>query len=424
MASTIPRDFVDLQSASNRINGLVNIIGIVTDVLPITPSRGTDWMCTFSIADHTFGQCDNGLKVRFFKPEPELPKIHGTGDVVVLRNIKISLWSGMTIALASYATRWTVIPAHSIPQKPFFMNATAEMLHAISLCNSHDKSSFTSPSIITPRISSIAPLRDATPLVQGRRDKFSSIKDVEVGKFYDLVGQVVKIYPANGLVELYITDYTSNKLLFNYERRGHEEENAREGDEFSYLPRSSSHKSWPGPFGRLTLMVALWPAHSYFAQTNVKERNFVYLRNVHIKYSKDGKVEGAMHTDTRQNDRVDVSILKDHRDDENVKNVLRRKKEYTEKFDNKLQDSPGEPRGVKRKSAEKNETLSKKQARRRRRQPKEELAHAPTKTIEKQVETEDPQIIPQPKPSKQELNKNSVYTFSQCVPSCLQLPTK
>ena len=415
MTSTIPRGFLDLQTASNRINKVVDIIGVVTDVLPATQSRGTDWMCTFSIADHTFGQYDNGLKVRIFRPEPELPKLYGTGDVVVLRNIKITEWSGMTIAFASHATTWTVFPASTIPEKALF-NSSPEMLHAICLCNSRDRSTFKLLPVTTPQGSIIHSTPGAAPLIRGRRGTVSLIKDVAVGNFYDFVGQVIKIYPTNGKVELYITDYTSNRLLFNYElkRSGEGGENSRDGDEFGYAHRNSSHKKWPGPFGQQTLMVTLWPAHSYFAQENVKEQDFVFLRNVRIKYSKDARMEGAMHTDTRQNDRVDVSILKNHRDDENVKSVLRRKKEYSEKLENQRQNLPGEVRGEKRKLKEASQT------RKRRKQLKEEPVKELSKKRDENDENQDPQIPPRPKFGKQDLNQNSVYISFPAIHSIYQ----
>ena len=382
MALAAPNGYVDLYSAVNRQNTDLNIIGVVTDCLPATLSRGTDWMCTFSLADSRVGGYGEGLKVRFFRPrESELPAIRGTGDVVVLRNVKSKIWSGMTVIMSGWASSWIVFPASSIPEKPppncvqlkyikdvrAPVPTSAEMLYAISLCNAQDRNTFTAPA--EPR-ATLIPTTEPSLSGSNSRQKFSVVKDVVIDKFYDLVGQVVKIFPNNGRTELYITDYTSNTLLYNYEwgREG-EDGVPKEGDPHGYLPRASG-KKWRGPFGKMTLMVTLWPPHSYFAETNVKEDDFVFLRNVRIKYSGDVKLEGGLHTDRRDSDRIDVNILKDCSDDR-VKDVLRRKKEYGKNFKQQSEELIAEARGQKRKAGEEGENLSKAQARKRRKQLRE-----------------------------------------------------
>ena len=115
----------------------------------------------------------------------------------------------------------------------------------------------------------------------------------EPDKYYDLVGQVIKLYASSGgRVELYITDYTMNKLLWEYHRE--ESEANREGDQYGYIPQTSESKKWPGPWGKHTLTVTLWTPHSDFAQENVKVNDFVRLQNVHVKWSKDAKAGGHM----------------------------------------------------------------------------------------------------------------------------------
>ena len=395
MSPAVPSGFIDLYTASSQPNREFNITGVVTDVLPPSRSKGSDLIFTFSIADSTLGgDYDQGLKVRFFKPTEDLfPKIKGTGDVVVLRNIKITQWSGMTMGISSRNTTWAVFPATSIPEKAPSKNVQLEhikearasipsseiMLYAIYLCNSRDRSSFTFTAPgppINPAAVSQGLLADSTPsssketssALQGRRDKFSWIKDVVINVFYDVVGQVVKIFPSNGCVELYITDYTSNSLLYNYEW-GQEDGEAlsRDGDEYGYTPRASSRKKWPGPFGKMTLTVTLWPPHSHFAQGNVKELDYVHIRNMRVKFSRDAKLEGALHSDRKWPDRVDITIL-DKKDDDRVKDVLRRKLEYTKRFKAQSQAFVEEVRGQKRKVSEDEKPLWKTQAKKMRKQ--------------------------------------------------------
>lgn len=432
MASKVPSGYKDLCSASTQINADVNVIGIVTDVRPPSRSKGPDWVCTFSISDSTYSESDEGLLVRYFRPtETELPRIQGTGDVVILRNIKVKQWSGRTIAMSGRLTSWIVFASDSIPEKapPRFQltyvkdpRAPApqpiDMEYAISLCNSRDRSVFRKISDPYSNVTGTSPSQGQssvhTPTPRRGREKFSMIKDVQIDNYYDLVGQVVKLYPSNGNVELYITDYTSNPLLYNYEwgLPAEEDTNAREGDEFGYIPHQSANRKWPGPFGRHTLTITLWPSHCYFAQSNVKENDFVYLRNVHIRYSKDAKVEGSMHTDTKYPDKVDINIISDHRDDDRVKNVLRRKLEYSEKFKVQSQSFINSARGQKRRVGDNGKQMSKNQARKKRKQQKDQALRP--KSREQDIEQSDEMktgdsVIPQ-KLSKQELNKNSKKT--------------
>lgn len=377
MASKIPFGFVDISSATAGRE--VNVIGVVVDMMLPSKSRGADWMCTFTIAD---AKCDDGLKVRFFKPmESELPRVQSIGDVVILRNLRIMEWSGMLVGTSSNSTTWMVFPTASIPTKaPLNFNqlkhfkhplaapcSGAQIQYAILMRYSKEWTEVTPPSAMINQVSNMSPPQHKSSSAQVRKDKFSAIKDVEHDKFYDLVGQVIKIYPTYNDVELFITDYTPNVLLHNYEwgGGGHGGERYREGDEYSYLPRSS--KNWPGPFGKLTLMVSLMSPHSYFATSNVRENDFVFLRNVRIKQSSSRTLQGSLWQDRMYPDRVDVSVIveKSHH---RVKDILRRKLDYTKRFEVQSAGFVDEARGRKR---DRDEPLSKSQNKKRRRQQKE-----------------------------------------------------
>ncbi|KAL8853913.1 MAG: hypothetical protein Q9221_001220 [Calogaya cf. arnoldii] len=311
--------------------------------------------------------------------EAELPQVESNDDVVILQKVKISQWSGMIVGISSRNTLWTVCPATSIPEKVptgrlnlrcikgkgSSAPTEEQMGSAIELCNSRDRTiSNTSPASTDPPSTSQAQTRVVIPSTAGisssvtaRRDKFALVKDVQVETFYDLLGQVVKIYPSNGVVELYITDYTSNSSLFNY-GWGHGD------DETSSLPK------WRGPLGYHTLTVNLFPPHSYYAQGNVEQDQYVLLRNTRIKWSRDAKLEGSLHTDRRYPDRVDITIIKDT-NDERVKALLRRKLEYTKQFTKQKNAFVSMNEGQKRKQTEEPK-LSKGQARKKKKREKEE----------------------------------------------------
>ncbi|KAL8731374.1 MAG: hypothetical protein Q9166_003466 [cf. Caloplaca sp. 2 TL-2023] len=401
MSSRVPEGFVPVSSLSSYISKEVNLMGVVTDLLPAAKSRGSDWTCNLRLSDHT--TYDEGVKIRFFRPmEIELPQIQANGDVIILQNIKISSWSGMTMGLSSRNTFWTVLPAASMPEETpigkIKLKCTRgngssaptqeQMRYAIEICNSRDRSTYgssaveanpssTNPPESSARTSSVA----TTPSSVVRRDKFALIKDVQIEKFYDLVGQVVKIYPSNGVVELYVTDYTSNVGLFNYVWGDGD-------DEHSAMPK------WRGPLGKMTLTVSLFSPHSYFAQSNVEEDQYVHLRNTRIKWSKDGKLEGSLHTDRYNPDRVDVTIIKDHSDDR-VKDLLHRKLEYTKRFSQEKDGFEEMARGQKRKQNEEPK-LSKTQLRKRKRKEREQEA------LEKKQE---------PVPSDDEGNKENADPY-------------
>ena len=360
---------MDISAAYNRVNSEVNVMGVVIDFLPPKRSRGSDIMCSFSILDPTYARYDNtGLKIRFFRPsETELPAIQRTGDILLLRFLKISNWSGMTVGLSSRGTSWTVFPAASIPRgiqtsqqalkhikEPRApIPSYPEMHYAVNL---HEGSSSMTFVEASPSLFQSSPISvPGGPNTAGPawKDKFALIRDIGCDSFHDLVGQVIKIYPHNDRVELYVTDYTSNNLLWNYEWGEDDVDGSgREGDAYNYVPRASTNKKWPGPFGKMTLTVTLWPPHAYFSRQNVKEGDYVHLRNVRIKFSRDSKLEGVLHSDQRYPDRIDVTILKNNENDDRVKDLLRRKREYSKRFQKSSEDFVAEVRGLKRKEGE------------------------------------------------------------------------
>lgn len=380
MASKIPLGFVNIYSAKAQPDREVSVIGVVEDMMPPSKSRGTDWMCTFTIADD---RCDGGLRVRFFRPmESELPRIQSIGDVVILRNLRVKEWSGMIVGNSNINTTWLVFPSDSIPARvPLDSNqlrhykhpqatpcSASQMQYVILMRYSKQWTEVTPTSAMVKPVSNVSQSQRKSSCARVRSDKFSTIIDVEHDKFYDLIGQVIKIYPSYNDVELFITDYTPNVLLHNYEWGGGGQggESYREGDEYNYLPRSS--KNWPGPFGKVTLMVSLMSPHSYFATSNVRENDFVFLRNVRIKQSSRRTLQGTLWQDDKYPERVDVSVITD-KSHYRVKDILRRKLDYTKRFEIQSARFMDEARGQKRDG---DEPLSKSQNKKRRRQQKEQ----------------------------------------------------
>lgn len=270
------------------------------------------------------------------------------------------------MALSNQHTEWIVFPMKTIPEKtstnwlkfpylsshPALAPTLAMYSYAMALCNSQDRSSFVQPAEDYTALSPAAVVQQIQQ-APARREKFSLIKDVVINSFYDIVGQVVKVFPGTtGTYDIYVTDYTSNIMLYNYERFPEPSNStSREGDEFAYIPSKKPNQNWPGPYGQMTLQVALWPPHSQFAQNNINIGDNVFLRNIRIKCSRDGssRFEGVLHTDRRYEDRIDISVIKD-REDPRVKDVLKRKRAYLKKTNQQRREpSPVEDRTKRRK---------------------------------------------------------------------------
>lgn len=160
--------------------------------------------------------------------------------------------------------------------------------------------------------------------------KFSLLQDLECWRFADIVGQVVKTFPASyDRFTLYVTDYTTHKDLFNYSD-GNDGEGHDPGDPYGYISRRQ--REWPGPFGRMTIQVTLFEPHASFAKVNVNEGDFVCLRNMQVKMDNvNGLMEGVLRTDHMYPEKISVSVIPNNDPDEHVREVVRRKTAYWKK---------------------------------------------------------------------------------------------
>ncbi|KAL9113097.1 MAG: hypothetical protein Q9227_002709 [Pyrenula ochraceoflavens] len=349
MAPALPVGFVDLPRAHGLWEQKVNIIGIVVDIFAPSKTRGrTDWMVTFTLQDSYWRESPHmsgeGLSCRFFTQENCLPLIKSTGDVVVLQNIKIKEWNGVRIALSTRGTLWHVLSREEkfIPKSlPNTRPLSKDQLsYAIQIGGGEDLAALMAQDTISTRTPAV-PLKptNSSPPTSAwvntsqnqHREKFSLLQDLYLPSggqlcFKDLMGEVRKIYPDGSKTQLYVTDYTSNKKLYDYSHGCDGE--GREGDQFSYIPTSSS--KWPGPWGKMTLQITVWGSQSYFVNSKVNVGDYVSLQNVHIKCSPYGLIEGALRDDPKFPEKLLVVCLQPriHAPDERLKNLLKRRKVY------------------------------------------------------------------------------------------------
>ncbi|PGH00914.1 hypothetical protein AJ79_08069 [Helicocarpus griseus UAMH5409] len=412
MASpSMPPGFDDIQTALSESGRRVNIIAAVVDALEPKLSGGTSYVSTFTLKDNDFDSGSwTGLKIRYFCNEESYLPVPEHGDVVLLRKIMVRQYQGAVIGLSSQRdlTPWIIFRKGLNPRNPprIIMRpqtrelTSVEKSYALSLMGVSTTVSTPSTNL-GPRVQSVTaatpsrPLAIKPPTPRGR-PKFSLIEDLLYNTFVDLVVQVVKTYPEDySRFLLYVTDYTQNKDLFNYALQ---DGGSRGGDEYGYT--SGFKRTWPGPYGQMTLQVTLWEPHCHFARQNIKENDFVLLQNVNIKMAQvNGYMEGTIHTDRLYPDKIKVIPVNDD-DDEDVKKLVKRKIEYWKRIKSeKLGVDSNDLNRWKTPDGNENQPLSRNARKRLRRQQKKMEG-------KKKRDRDQPEIATSLQPTRDQLNAN------------------
>jgi protection of telomeres protein 1 len=359
MALQIPQSFSTLDSLLTVDQETqLNTIGVVVDVIPAAKSRGLDYTIKFTLHDNNF-TAGQGIPVRFFhREEDKLPQVKTTGDVVILRNLKFKRYGGDRTLLSNSSSSWVVLEYASLNDCPDPTADTAdvkmhlstrsvaptakpskqELAYAKALLDLEDTSRWQAPPRATAlQIAQIQAANGGTPTQSQVVNRFTTISSLHAPanhqKLYiDLFCEVRRMYnPEGNRVEMSVTDYTEHDRLYNYAPVDEDSNGAFDGDRFGYI--DSTNKLWPGPWGKMTMLIILWPPHSEEALKTVTLGSFVYLKKVHVKLDKDeSKLEGVMHTDNFYASRVNVSVWhsKDAGDDKRFVALLQRKKAYEE----------------------------------------------------------------------------------------------
>ena len=390
-----PKGFVDLSTAyGSPVDSFVTIIGTVVDVQNAAPTRSGQFMITFKLLDDVLRDAyhgSDGLKVRFFNSDIRaLPQVQQCGDVVLLRNVKITMFSDQPVALSNFQTGVLVFPAASIPTPEYQiafqdkkriqclgkptdvqrltlqeqayiiqlkqeMSTTLQSLADRQAERQADKQANfrydppTGPSAMLRPPAQRPPSTsfngneatkkrsgDELPTPEAKKfkpssfgPKFCKVSETQHGTWADLCVMVVKKFATNaGTCELYVTDYTENKHVYQYLPPEAESGGARDGDEYGYSGNGPK-KEWPGPYGQLVLRVNVKQPHSDYANRHVEEGDFVLLQNVKMRAMPDGncRLEGNMWPDHQDPERVKIRKLKD-RDLPEIATVLERKNRY------------------------------------------------------------------------------------------------
>ncbi|KAG4441391.1 hypothetical protein IFR05_003148 [Cadophora sp. M221] len=326
----------------------VSVIGLVKDFMPPKETGGSDldYKCTIELMDHSIQNESYGIRLSIFWPEEKMPRISGPGDVVLLRNVKAQMWSGAIALLASYSTECHVLSASDIPRAPlpapnarwqsfppgkFKPPGLTETNYIIS-AKSHASEIYL-PSDIEFHERSVQAMKV--------NDKFSLLKDVKPERFYNILGQVIKVHDTMNVMSVYLSDYTANSDFYNnaWSGAGAPSE-GRDGDEYGYTKsRAQDTKDWPGPFGKFCIQLSLYDEHATYVREYVKVKQWVLLSNVQIKYGKmGGLLEGYLRGDRQRFDsKIQVQIMQKSEDPDgnNVrwKDGVRRSLEYWTKHE-------------------------------------------------------------------------------------------
>lgn len=343
-----PKGFVSLTHAEGHLDQVYDTIGICVDHFLPTKSRGTDFTTTFMLSDPGWFN-GLGMKFRFFNEKiNQLPQIQQNGDAVILRKVKTKEFNGQPIGMAYGRVGWVVLSGPSIqastcPNGSDIKFSTSEgvgrapppttdELKYIKEIRSMMDSSSLKPPPVPTALDVEHQIKEAGGIVPQRKEKWRLVRDLTVlgsatHNFADLFGEVRKIWSSDyGRVTLSLTDYTSNKRLYNYSQ----EPQSRDGDDFGHT--SLSHEKWPGPWGRLTIEVLLFDAHAEYARSRVQVGMYVLIKNCQIKLDPNGsRLEAACRGDREDMSKVNISIYPPNQaqNDERFKDLLRRRLEYS-----------------------------------------------------------------------------------------------
>ncbi|KAJ4290504.1 hypothetical protein N0V90_010721 [Kalmusia sp. IMI 367209] len=300
-------------------------LGVISQIqAPIR--EGGEWVLNFVIRDKFPGDEKDALPCRLLRWNADHPPKGNPGDVVILRSMKVEIHNSKKTlvnsqSLLSQATFFSMknIPAAgqsgSLSSFPFsglpgsLPPDTAEKMALINM------KAAAAPLLIDLQDKKTAFFARLPPTANNFKKgrKQTLISDMTFSVFYDLVGEVVKTFWAtNDTIDLYVTDYTTNKDLFLYE-------DPKEQDNFGW-----NKKPWDGPFGQMTMAIRLYEPHAGAAR-NIKEGDFVFLQNVRTKLSQVNKLEGAIHQDPKYPEKICVRVCTNATQ---LKALLERKAEY------------------------------------------------------------------------------------------------
>lgn len=319
------------------------------------------------------------------------------------------MWSGIITLLANLRTNIHVFPASKIPPWP---TTKLSLITKTSTANKSPLSEAESAyaawlfyHVDKSLCGELDEFKERSANAMKVKNKFSVLKDVKAGEFYDLVGEVIRLYEEDGRVTMYLSDYTAHPLFYNnvWGGSGDAEFSARDGDPWGYTKgKKKAATDWPGLYGKFSIQLTVYDAHARYIMEHVKNGDWLLLQNVQMKMgSMGGCLEGFLRGDRDTFEgKVQVQIIRKEEDvernDVRWKEGLRRKRDWWDRFKKQKQkflDESAQP-GEKRKL---DDADSKSNSKKRR---KEKRAAAEQKIITQEQKAQE----------KLDLNSNGIYS--------------
>ncbi|KAI2623122.1 hypothetical protein GGR54DRAFT_596672 [Hypoxylon sp. NC1633] len=328
----------DILEGTVSIGRLVSVIGLVKDRRVPIPTNNNDWKSSLTLYDKSVEDEDVGLTINIFRPESEMPQ-PDAGDVVVVISAKLQSYRGELSLITNWSTAIHVYSASQIPKPPKSalpaLGPPLRQKDRLPADKEHEYVAWLYHSIDKDAIPDVETFNIKLDQSRNVKQKFCLLKDVEEGQFCDIIVNVVKDpYDEMERASLWVTDYTENEHFYKFSWDSTEVSEGRDGDPYGYTTTKMGVSSnWAGPYGKRSIQVTCFGVHAEQALKEVKFGSWVRLRNLQIKFGRNGSnLEGFLREDrSASGPGVQIDILATD-DPDNVdsrfKEAIRRKRTY------------------------------------------------------------------------------------------------
>ncbi|KAI2466709.1 hypothetical protein F4781DRAFT_404869 [Annulohypoxylon bovei var. microspora] len=337
----LPSGYVKIQDILDEtfpVGKFINVIGLLKDRRAPRQTGGHDWKSSLTIYDKSIeDDPEKGLSINIFRPEAEMPEPDAT-DVVVIMAAKVQCYRGEVSLLTHRSTVIHVYSANQIPKPPKSAKQALEPSlrpkDRLPGDPEHEYVSWLYHSIGKEAIPNTEEFNIQVSQSRNHKDKFQTLDNVHDSQFCDVVVNVVREpFDQMGTTTFWVSDYTENEAFYKFSWNAGDVSEGREGDPYGYSTKFTAPSNWVGPYGKRSIQVTCFGMHGEFVYKDVKAGNWVYLRNLHIKYGHNGNnLEGFLREDrTTYNSGLQVSILSiddPETIDGRLKDAIRRKRDY------------------------------------------------------------------------------------------------
>ncbi|KAI1206282.1 uncharacterized protein F4807DRAFT_439563 [Annulohypoxylon truncatum] len=328
----------DVLDETIPVGKLVSVIGLVKDRRAPRETSGADWKSTLTIYDKSIeDEPERGLPVNIFRPQAEMPEPDAT-DVVVILSAKVQSYRGEVSLLTHRSTVIHVYSARQIPKPP---KSAKQALEAPLRPKDrppgdpeHEYVSWLYHSIVKDTIPDAEEFENLVSQSRNYKDKFQTLSDIHDNQFCDTIVNVVREpYDQMGTTTLWVSDYTENEAFYKFSWNAGDVSDGRDGDPYGYTTKNITPSTWAGPYGKRSMQVTCFGMDADFAQKEVRAGDWIFLRNLHVKYGHNlNNLEGFVREDrTAFYSGLKIEILQTDDPetiDGRLKEAIRRKRDY------------------------------------------------------------------------------------------------